>query len=185
MKQLKRKDLILEHYTLAMEATVNDKVTDDEITVRVWKPRHMGKLPAYQMKTVMENAARRLCEYAVVKYVNCPKDGGACWITGNPDYGAWDAQVVKRMDYRRRKVDIYICSLLVRPFSEEARMHYEQRMGLNPWDRLLLMWDSRQFDVDGGYNRIYERGDYDIYNVQNSKTDIAESIRDRLDEALK
>ena len=48
-------------------------------------------------------------------------------------------------------VDIYICALLIRPFSEEARIHYDVRMGLSVWKRLLLMWDSRNFDVEGGY----------------------------------
>jgi len=41
--------------------------------------------------------------------------------------------------------------LLIRPYSEEALNHYGERMGLSVWKRLLLMWDSRQFDAEGGY----------------------------------
>jgi hypothetical protein len=27
-------------------------------------------------------------------------------------------------------------------------------MGLSVWKRLLLMWDSRQFDAEGGYKPL-------------------------------
>jgi len=44
--------------------------------------------------------------------------------------------------------------LLIRPYSEEALNHYGERMGLSVWKRLLLMWDSRQFDAEGGYKPL-------------------------------
>ena len=154
MKQLKRKDLILEHYVPAMKATVIDSVTEKEITVRVWKPKTMGTLPAYDMLTMMTYEADRLWGYAIPEHFVGPKDKGAVWVTNNPDHGAWDLQTVIRMDYKRQQVDIYVCAMLVRPFSREAADHYEQRMGLEVWDRLLLMWDSRQFDEEGGYKPV-------------------------------
>ena len=151
MKHLKRKDLILEHYRPAMKATVIDNVTEKEITVRVWKPKTMGKLPAYEMLEMMNHEANRLYQYSRPEIINAPKDRGACWVTNNPDHGAWDLQTVIRMDYQKQQVDIYVCALLIRPFSREAMKHYEERMGFDVWDRMLLMWDSRQFDEEGGY----------------------------------
>lgn len=186
MKQLKRKDLILEHYVPAMKATVIDNVTEKEITVRVWKPKTMGTLPAYDMLTMMNYEADRLWGYAIPEHFVGPKDKGAVWVTNNPDHGAWDLQTVIRMDYKKQQVDIYVCALLVRPFSREAADHYEQRMGFDVWDRLLLMWDSRQFDEEGGYkpvagydfnhpdgDRRYKSYD-DLYRVINEGSDIAE-----------
>lgn len=186
MKQLKRKDLILEHYVPAMKATVIDNVTEKEITVRVWKPKTMGKLPAYDMLTMMRYEAERLYQYSRPDIIIAPKENGACWVTNNPDHGAWDLQTVIRMDYKKQQVDIYVCAMLIRPFSLEAQDHYEQRMGFPVWDRMLLMWDSRQFDEEGGYKQVagydfnHPKGDPhynsydDLYRVISEHTDIAE-----------
>lgn len=186
MKQLKRKDLILEHYRPAMRATVIDNVTEKEITVRVWKPKMMGTLPAYDMLRMMNYVANRLYMYRRPQDVIGPKDNGAVWVTNNPDHGAWDMQTVMRMDYKKQQVDIYVCAMLIRPFSQEAQKRYEQRMGLEVWDRLLLMWDSRQFDEECGYkpavgydfnhpdgDKRYKSYD-DLYRVINESSDIAE-----------
>lgn len=185
MKKLKRKDLLLEHYKLAVQSTVTDNVTKKNILVRVWKPKQMGKLPAYLLLRMMQGVARRLSEYHDPSIVIGPKDGGAVWVTGNPDYGAWDMQITKRMDYRRNQIDIYVCALLVRPFSEEARKHYKEHMSLDVWDRMTLMWDSRQYDEEHGYKPAYgylfdtkEDSHYksydDLYRVVSENTDIAD-----------
>ena len=186
MKKLKRKDLLLEHYKLAVQATVTNDVTKKDILVRVWKPKQMGRLPAYELLEMMRHVAWRLSEYRDPAMVIGPKDGGAVWVTGNPDHGAWDMQIAKRMDYRRSQVDIYVCALLVRPFSREAQRHYEERMGLDVWDRMTLMWDSRQFDGENGYqpavgidfdhpegDRRYKSYD-DLYRVFSERDDIAD-----------
>lgn len=185
MKKLKRKDLLLEHYKLAAQATVTD-VIGKEILVRLWKPKQMGRLPAYDMLEMMRHAAIYLYQYHDPKIIIGPKDGGAVWVTGNPDHGAWDMQVTRRMDYRRSQVDVYVCALLVRPFSHEAQKHYEERMGLDVWDRMTLMWDSRQFDQEHGYEPAvgidfnHRDGDRrwksydDLYRVVSEKDDIAD-----------
>lgn len=185
MKKLKRKDLLLEHYRLAVQAKVTDKVTGKDILVRVWKPKTMDRLPAYQLLQTMKYVADDLYQYWDPKRIIGPKDGGAVWVNGNPDWGAWDAQFTKRMDYRRSQVDIYVCALLVRPFSEEARKHYEERMGLDVWDRMTLMWDSRQYDEEHGCKPAYgyrfdkkskspHKSYDDLYRVINEETDIAD-----------
>ena len=186
MRQLKRKDLILEHYRQVIKATVIDDVTKMEISVRVWKPKTMDRLPAYDMLKMMYYESIRLNEYRHPEYVYAPKDKGACWVTGNPDYGLWDMQIVKRMDYKKRQVDIYICALLMRPFSDESAKHYQEHLGLDVWDRMLLMWDSRQYDIEGQYQTIhgvkfggpdsddrYKSYD-DMYRVISESSDIAE-----------
>lgn len=183
MRNLKRKDLILEHYKPVIKKTVTDNVTRKEITVRVWKPKTMGRLPAYEMLEMMTYNAHDLYMYENVKEIRGPKDRGAVWITGNPDHGAWDMEIVMRMDYKKQTVDIYICALLMRPFSQEAQKHYEARMGFDVWDRLLLMWDSRQFDEENGYDTSFGKisdfnedwPDYNsLYGVVSKQFDIAE-----------
>lgn len=134
MKKLSKKWLILEHYVQTAE------IEKDGITVRVWKPRFMGKLPAIGMREIMNQAYKN--------YELCHK---VTWGTRHPDLGFWDAQIAECYDPHRKCVDVYICALLVRPFSEEARLYYAERSGLEPMDRLVLMWDSRQFDSDGSY----------------------------------
>ena len=169
MKKLSKKWLILEHYIQTAE------FEKDGITVRLWKPRFMGKLPAIGMRDIMLQACKH-CE--VYSKVN--------WGTRHPDYGFWDAQIAESIDPHRKCVDVYICALLVRPFSEEARKHYAERSGLEPMDRLVLMWDSRQFDADGGYKtdgfgsfefmkskRSYE----DYFRVMNEYEDIEDSSK--------
>ena len=130
MKKLSRKSLILEHYVQTAELVI------DGVTVKLWKPKTMGKLPAWDMQTLMRNRAKSCHE--------------TCWSTSN--YNAWlyDAELAIYEDHKRNVTDIYICSLLIRPYSEEAGNYSEERMGLKPMDRLLLMWDSRQFDKEGG-----------------------------------
>lgn len=134
MKKLSKKWLILEHYIQTA------KIEKDGVTVRVWKPRFMGKLPALGMREIMNQAYKN--------YSYCTK---VTWGTRHPDFGFWDAQIAECLDPHRKCADVYICALLVRPFSEEARKYYAERSGLEPMDRLVLMWDSRQFDADGGY----------------------------------
>jgi len=134
MKKLSKKWLILDHYVQTAEITM------DGVAVRVWKPRFMGKLPALGMRGIMDQAFKN--------YNYCSK---VTWGTRHPDMGFWDAQIAECFDPHRKCVDIYICAILVRPFSEEARKYYAERSGLEPMDRLVLMWDTRQFDADGGY----------------------------------
>ncbi len=131
MKTFSKEKLILEHYVKAAEEVMGD------VTVRVWKPKTMGDLSAIDLHSEMQSLRRQVYGLSEVY-----------WGTGNPDYGDWDAQMVYCADPHHMTVDIYICALLIRPFSEEAFNHYGERMGLSVWKRLLLMWDSRNFDAD-------------------------------------
>lgn len=166
MKKLSRKSLILEHYIQTAELVI------DSITVKLWKPKTMGKLPARYMQTIMR------C------YSDMHVRTNACWSTGNYDAGLFDTQLTIYQDPHRKVTDIYICSLLMRPFSIEACEHYGERMSLEPMDRLLLMWDSRQFDREGGYS-VAPYGDInyqgsslkyeDVFHVINEHEDIEDS----------
>ena len=172
MKKLSKKWLILEHYVKTAEI---DKYG---VAVRVWKPRFMGKLPAIGMREIMDQAYKTYDLYA--------RDNKVFWDTRHPDYGYWDAQIAIYADPHRKCVDVFFCALLIRPFSEEARQHYEERSGLEPMDRLVLMWDSRQFDADGGYSTegygAFEKTKStltydDIFRVQNPESDIEDSSK--------
>ena len=75
------------------------------------------------------------------------------WWPHNPDYGIFDAWVAVRYDYKKHlengewtahKLDLYICAILIRPFSEEIQKEYEH-LKINPiYNRLKLKWDSRE-----------------------------------------
>ena len=155
MKDLKLKDLVLEHYRKVYEMKV------DELTVRVWKPETMGKLPTHAMMTELKRRAYD-AHHAHMMNSNLDPDYNTKkvqWATGNPDYGAWDAQLVRRFDPRQMTLDIYFAALLIRPFSQQAQRWYEAHsLVYDPMARLVLMWDSREFDRAHGYDTSY--GEY-------------------------
>lgn len=145
MKDLKLKDLVLEHYRKVYEMKV------DELTVRVWKPRTMGKLPTYAMLDQLKYRARDASGWAAIE-----RDRKVQWWLGNPDYGVWDAQLVRRFDPRKMTLDIYFVALLIRPFSKQAYDWYEAHSTVcDPVARLCLMWDSREFDRNGGFDTSF------------------------------
>ena len=178
MKELKMKDLVLEHYRKVYETQI------DGVTVRVWKPKTMmRKLPTYamldQMKTRVEDA-----KYA--HYVNSgdpsykPK---VRWATGNPDYAAWDAHIVRRFDPKKMELDLYFAALLIRPFSKQAYEWYEAHSQVyDPVARLILMWDSREFDERHGYDTSYgaykNQKEIDKYLYSGKKMDFFEPVDD-------
>ena len=78
--------------------------------------------------------------------------------------------------------NIYIAAILVRPFSREAYEQYcqthESIDDIN--QRLMLMFDSREFDRIHGYDQSYgsyknqEEADAVMYRVVNKESDILE-----------
>ena len=138
------KDTILMHYQKVHELEM------DGLTVRVWKPRTMQRLPSYNMLAWI-----RFCASEYHDSVEFGRRG--IWRMGNPDYGMWDAQTVYHADPRRKVLDIYVAAILVRPFSREAydlycRFHRDVD-DVN--QRLMLMWDSREHDRLFGYDTSY------------------------------
>lgn len=167
MKKIKMKDIILNHYQKVHEMEM------DGYTVRVWKPRTMQKLPAHMMLAWIKSRARDSVNYMIA-------ERQAVWDFGNPDFGMWDAQAVYHHDPRGKAFNIYIAALLVRPFSREAYEYYS-RCHANIEDvnqRLMLMWDSREYDRINGFDQSYGRpGNMDewegpLYHVTNKEEDI-------------
>ena len=167
MKKIKMKDTILSHYQKVHELEM------DGYTVRVFKPRTMQQLPAFQMLACIRHKAKDAISYMIT-------EDKALWRNGNPDYGMWDAQTVYHYDPSHKAFDIYIAAILVRPFSREAydtycRMH-ENIDDVN--QRLMLMWDSREFDRIHGYDQGYgayknqDEADAVMYRVVNKDDDI-------------
>lgn len=166
MKKIKMKDIILNHYQKVHELDLHGWA------VRVWKPRTMQQLPAYNMRKVIEG-------YAEDARRALRDDDKAYWGYGNPDWGMWDALLVRYVDPRHKTLDIYFAAILVRPFSREAFDWYEKRhTELDYMERLMLMWDSREFDRIGGYDQRYGRPsnmdewEGPLYHVVNEKNDI-------------
>ena len=171
MKKIKMKDIILNHYQKVHELEMHG------MTVRVWKPRTMQQLPAYNMLGVIDY-------YAEVG-ANPYGPDKAYWDYGNPDHGMWDALLVRYIDPRHRTLDIYFAAILVRPFSREAYEWYNRyHTGLEQVERLMLMWDSREFDRIGGYDQSYGRPsnmdewEGPLYHVVNEKDDIEDTSPD-------
>ena len=172
-KAIKLKDIIMEHYQRVHELEM------DGLTVRVWKPRTMQQLPAFKMLSVIKSYVRDASEWFAW-------NDKATWFYGNPDLGAWDALLVQYFDPRRKTLDIYVTSILVRPFSREAYEWYDRHhVGLEKMERLMLMWDSREYDRIHGFDTSYgaykkkdgtAEADHDwIYKVDNEEEDIRDT----------
>ena len=143
MKKIKMKDTILSHYQKVHELEM------DGYTVRVFKPRTMQQLPAYKMLAWIKGKAKDAILYMET-------ENKAEWQFGNPDYGLWDALTICHYTPRFKLFDIYITSILVRPYSREAYETYsrQQEMIDDMNHRLMLMWDSREFDRVHGYDNV-------------------------------
>lgn len=171
MKKIKMKDTILSHYQKVHELEM------DGYTVRVFKPRTMQQLPAHGMLEWIRHRSEDAIRYMVMELKND-------WHLGNPDYGLWDAQVVYHADPRNKSFNIYIAAILVRPYSREA---YETYCGFDAAyiddvnQRLMLMWDSREYDRIHGYDQSYgayknqEEADAVMYRVVNEEDDIRDT----------
>ena len=171
MKKIKMKDTILSHYQKVHELEM------DGFTVRVYKPRTMQQLPAHKMLSWIKSRAKEAIRYLIM-------EERADWRLGNPDYGMWDALVAYRYDPYHKAFDIYIAAILVRPYSREA---YETYCGFDAAyiddvnQRLMLMWDSREFDRIGGYDQSYgayknqDEADAVMYRVVNKDDDIRDT----------
>ena len=165
------KDIILEHYQKVHELEM------DGLTVRVWKPRTMQQLPAYNMLEVIESYAKEAKHWCIV-------ERKAEWFYGNPDWGLWDALLVRYVDPRRKTLDIYFAAILVRPFSRESYDWYNRHhVGLEQMERLMLMWDSREYDRIHGFDTSYgayknqEEADAVMYRVVNKGMDILDTTK--------
>ena len=166
------KDTILSHYQKVHELEM------DGFTVRVFKPRTMQHLPAYGMLEWIKERAGE-----AIRYMKWEPDTKADWRMGNPDYGLWDALTVYHYDPRNKTFSIYIAAILVRPFSREAYETYcRQHEGIDDVNqRLMLMWDSREYDRIHGYDQSYgsyknqEDVDAIMYRVVNEDDDIRDT----------
>ena len=170
MKKIKMKDTILSHYQKVHELEM------DGYTVRVFKPRTMQLLPSHKMLSWINIRAKD-----AIHYMKLETEAKADWHMGNPDYGMWDAQTVYHCDPRGKAFNIYIAAILVRPFSREAYETYcsfDAAFISDINQRLMLMWDSREFDRIGGYDTSYGRPsnmdewEYPLYHVENEENDI-------------
>ena len=173
MKKIKMKDIILSHYQKVHELEM------DGVIVRVFKPRTMQQLPSHQMLHWIRYRAEDAIEWMKT-------EDKTYWGMGNPDYGMWDAQTVYQYDPHQKAFSIYFAAILVRPFSREAydtySRLYEGVKDVN--QRLMIMWDSREFDRIGGYDTSYGRPanmdewEGPLYHVVDEKNDIEDTSPD-------
>lgn len=171
MKKIKMKDTILSHYQKVHELEM------DGFTVRVFKPRTMQQLPAHDMLGWIRHRSEDAIRYMIMEQK-------ADWQLGNPDYALWDALTVYHYDPSHKAFNIYIAAILVRPYSREA---YETYCGFDAAyiddvnQRLMLMWDSREYDRIHGFDTSYgayknqEEADAIMYRVVNEEDDIRDT----------
>jgi len=169
MKKIKMKDTVLSHYQKVHELEM------EGITLRVFKPRTMQQLPAHMMLHWIKYRAGDAIDWMKT-------ENTTYWGLGNPDYGLWDAQTVYHYDPRHKAFNIYFASILVRPYSREAYETYcRQHEGIDDVNqRLMVMWDSREFDRLHGFDTSYgayknqDEADAIMYRVVDKERDIAD-----------
>ena len=129
---MRTKEILAENYVKVATNESNGKV------VNVYRAVCMKELPEYLVKEYA--SPEQLCAGLPFR--------GMRYVTANPDYGEFDAQVI--MVRHGYIVDLYVCAILVRPFSMEAFNEYGSIVGMEPCRRAALMWDSRVFDAEHG-----------------------------------
>lgn len=125
------KQFVKENYVLdfTVQGSCNGKDYKD-VPVNVYRPKLMKELPE-EMK-----------EYVTGVSLGCYDDRGyPSWDCGNPDYGRWDAFCVFR--YLAGRTDVYVCSILRRPFTDDQQKFYEKHCAfiMAPY-RIYAPWDS-------------------------------------------
>lgn len=172
-KTIKMKDIILEHYQKVHELEMHG------LTVRVWKPRTMQQLPAYMMLHVLQDFAREARHW-------CATEKKAEWFYGCADYCVYDIKFVRYVDPRHKTLDVYVAAALIRPFSREAYEWYDRHdsCGLTQTERLMLMWDSREYDRINGFDTSFGKPcNWDewkdtLYCVEDKERDLADLSED-------
>ena len=134
---MKREDIIKENFVYV---TCN---YDGKFLVRIYKPYTMGDLPVDLI--IMDAASKKL-------NAGLPSKGNWSYIDTDT-YGPWAAHYV--LHRHGRICDLYVCALLIRPYSKEALEEYEKGTKLEETERLQLMWDSRAFDKENRYKPLY------------------------------
>ena len=110
--------------------------TIDGADVSIYKPIDMMTL-----KPAIVNRIRYCSFTNMPNIVSSSKN----WNSNNIDNGNFDAMLVACVSQKR--VEIYICSLLCRPFSDDAQKVYESLFDLSLLDRLNTRFDSRVYDL--------------------------------------
>jgi len=130
------KSFVSENYEIVNTTTRRDR------PVRIFKAKNMLPLPS----PVLEKVTRHCESVSLVRgplYRNFAFD--------NLDYGFFDMSVLyhARRDRGRDRLDVFICSVLIRPFSPSAEKYYVANcFPLSPLARLRVRFDSRVYDKD-------------------------------------
>lgn len=101
-----------------------------DVPINVYRPKIINPLPDKMKEYVVDTAQSG--------YSN---GGGRRWFPHNPDYGIFDAFCVFK--YYRNRTDVYVCSILRRPFREEQRDFYSNNCAIiTAPSRIYAPWDS-------------------------------------------
>jgi len=126
------KQFVKENYVLdfTVQGECNGKDSKD-VPINVYRPKFIKELP------------EELKEYVIDTSLGCYDDMGnrPSWDGHNPDYRHWDAFCVFR--YLAERTDVYVCSILRRPFTDDQQKFYEKHCAfiMAPY-RIYAPWDS-------------------------------------------
>ena len=128
---MKKQDIIDRYYHMFYRGH-----TIDSVDVCIYKPIDMMTLKPAIVERI------RYCSF-----INMPNivSSGKNWSVNNVDNGNFDAMLVACVS--KKRVEIFICSLLCRPFSDDAQKIYESLFDLPLLDRLNTRFDSRVYDL--------------------------------------
>ena len=121
-------------YNTIQYRALESRVVGEGITVTIHVPIDgMGEIPEQLKKYNYEKIA---FEYGHMNG-NIHRD---LWTGGNHDAGVYDALMVRH--YHGTRVDIYVCAILRRPFTEDERDAYEKLFEHRLDVRLLRVFDN-------------------------------------------
>ena len=124
------KQFVKENYVLdfTVQGSCNGKDYND-VPMYVYRPKFMKELP------------KELRDYVKSDHGSYEELGRPSWDGHNPDYGRWDAFCVFR--YLAGRTDVYVCSILRRPFTDDQQKFYEKHCAfiMAPY-RIYAPWDS-------------------------------------------
>ncbi len=107
----------------------------DGASVRIFKAKPIRPIPADIVDDLIKNEVDYFSYQPYRSFRNR-------YTLGNPDYGRWDAAIVRH--WHGHSLDVYVCSIIIRPFKEQSRLRYEKECFPSaPLARLKQMYDSR------------------------------------------
>ena len=118
-------------------------MTRKEIIESRYELREQRKFGNYTLRVFAHKGMGNLPSKLVSHYSDYWHYCGTGWYRSNPDFGRYDVTAV--VQRTAKCCNVYVCGILVRPFTEGERLKYESEclkfQGVT--DRLMAFFDNR------------------------------------------